>query len=161
MATFMISGRTAATAATANHVLAQLWNPATAYRLKVVEVWISANAAPTASTSLYLVRTSARGTPGTSITTTIDNDTERKLAPISGSIIDFAAFSVQPTFSPAAGTNTAGMFATWTYAAVAGSGIIMPIPRGIIIPAGFGLAIAQKTAVIFPISDVGFVVEEI
>jgi len=161
MSIAQISGRTAATAATANHALAGLWNPSGTRRLKVYEVWICANAAPTAGTSLYIVRASARGTAGSSITSTIDNDTERILAPASGAILDLAAYSVQPTLSPAAGTNTAGMFGTWTFAAVAGSGVIFPFPRGIVIPTGFGLVIAQKTAVIFPISDVTFVWEEI
>jgi hypothetical protein len=156
----MISGRSAATAGTANHVLAQLWNPSSAVRMIVYEVWLCANAAPTAGTALYLVRSSARGTAGSSITSTIDNDNERLLIPPSGAILDFAAFSVQPTLSPAAGTNTAGMFATWDFAAVVGSGIIAPFPRGIIIPAGFGLCLAQKTGVIFPVSDIGFVWEE-
>lgn len=158
--TNMISARTAATAATANHVLAQLWNPSTAYRMTVYEVWICANTAPTAGSALYLVRSSARGTAGSSITSTIDDDSELVLAPPSGAILDLAAFSVQPTLSPAAGTNTAGMFATWSFAAVVGSGIIAPFPRGIVIPPGKGLCIAQKTAVIFPVSDVGFVWEE-
>jgi hypothetical protein len=157
--TAMISGRTAATGATTNAVLAALWNPSATVRLTVREVWLCANAAPTAGTSLYLVSISARGTATTSITSTIDNDADRLLIPPSGAILDLA-YSAQPTLSPAAGTNTAGMFATWSFAAVVGSGIIAPFPRGIVIPAGMGLALAQKTNVIFPISDVGFVWEE-
>jgi hypothetical protein len=157
---YQASARTAATLATANHVLAQLWNPSASVRMIVHEVWVCANAAPTAGTALYLVRSSARGTAGSTVTPTIDNDNERLLAPPSGALLDLAAFSAQPTLSPAAGTNTAGMFFTWDFAAVIGSGIIAPLPRGIVIPAGFGLCLAQKTAVIFPVSDVGFVWEE-
>jgi hypothetical protein len=155
-----ISGRTAATAATANHVLGALWNPSASVRMVVFEVAICANAAPTAGTSLYLVRSSARGTAGSSITSTIDNDNEKLLIPPSGAILDLAAYSVQPTLLPAAGTNTAGMHFTWSFAAVVGSGVVYSIPRGIVVPAGNGLCIAQKTAVIFPISDIGFEWEE-
>lgn len=157
---YSAAARSAATAATANHALAQLWNPSSVCRLTVYEVTINANTAPTAGSGLMLVRTSARGTAGSTVTPTIDNDTQRFLAPPSGALLDLAAFSGQPTLSPAAGTNTAGVFHRWSYAAVAGSGIVLSIPRGIEIPAGFGLAIVNMTAVIFPISDVGFVWEE-
>lgn len=155
-----ISGRSAATAATANHVLAQLWNPSSSVRMTVFEVEVCANVAPGAGAALYLVRSSARGTAGSSITSTIDNDNERLIAPPSGAILDLAVFSAMPTLSPAAGTNTAGMFTTWTFAAVAASGLIRPFPRGIEIPPGMGLCLVNKTAIIFPVSDIGFTWEE-
>ncbi len=157
--TFYASGRSAATAVTIDHALAALWNPSATVRLMVREVWICANAAPGAGAALYLRRITARGTPGTTVTPTINNESELLLAPPSGALLDLAAYSAQPTHAPVV-TNTAGKLAIWTFAAVAASGVIFPFPRGIEIPAGNGLAIANQTGIIFPASDIVFVWEE-
>lgn len=148
-------GFTAATAATANHAIAELWNPGTlsGRRIKVVEVWIFKAGAGAANDSLYLCRTTARGTAGSTVTPDVDNAGEFDSAPPSGALLDLAAFTVQPTLA------TPGMLG-WVAPAVAGAGIQIPLPRGIIIPAGGGLALVQRAATAWPTSEVAFVFED-
>jgi hypothetical protein len=137
-------GVTAATAATANHAVTQLWNPHSTQRIRVVSLAYSATAAPGAGSRWKMRRTSARGTAGSTITPSIDSHSERGIAPPSGALVDLAAFSAQPTFS---GDNTGF---GWVLAAVAASGIVYPFPRGIVIPAGQGLALVTEAAIIVP-----------
>lgn len=155
MDTFYVRGFTAATAATATHVIAQLWNPGTlaGRRIKVVEVWIYKAGAGAANDSLYLNRTSARGTAGSTVTPDVDNSSEFDSAPPSGALLDLAAFTGQPTLS------SPGMIG-WVAPAVAGAGISIPIPRGIIVPPSAGLAIVQRAATAWPTSEVTFIFED-
>lgn len=144
-----LGGRTAATAATANHTLAELWNPHATKRLSVFEIGMFKAAAGTAADSLRVRRTSARGTAGSTLTPGIENNLERGAAPQSGALLDVAAFTVQPTLET-------GILAAFVAAAVAGSGIILPTPRGIEIPPGTGLALVHLEATAWPASDVWF-----
>lgn len=146
--------RTVATAATADLAVAALWNASSSVRIVVHEAWVCTNAAPATGASIYLRRITARGTAGSTVTLTIENDSERLLAPPSGALLDASSYSVQPTFV------TAGVLGGWTLAAAAGAGLILPFPRGIVIPAGTGLAVVTGNAVAIPASDVTFVHEE-
>lgn len=150
---YRISGRTVATAATANHGCAALWNAATAYRLAVWEIAICASgAAPAAGCTILIQRISARGTAGSTVTPNIASDANRTLAPISGALLDLATYTVQPTVD--APTN--GALYRWGLAAVQGSGVIIPFSTPIYVPAGAGLAIIVGAAVAIPASDVTF-----
>ncbi len=143
-------GRSGATAATADHALAALWNPHASIDIEVTEIWVCANAAPGAGAALLVKRISARGTAGSTVTPTIGNDHMRELAPPSGALLDLAVYSVQPTIADAI------PLAGWTFSAAAAAGLIIPFPRKIHIPPGAGLALVNATAIIFPASDVTF-----
>jgi len=155
MNTYYVRGFTAATAATANHVIAELWNPGTlsGRRIEVVEVAIFKAGAGTANDSIFLERTTAKGTSGSTVTPDADNAGQADSTPPSGATLELAAFTVQPTLA------SPGMYG-WVAPAVAGAGIIIPIPRVIVIPAGTGLAIVQRAATIWPTSEVSFVFED-
>ena len=76
-------------------------------------------------------------------------DDARAIAPPSGALLDLATYTVQPTF------KTDGLLG-WVLAAVAASGIIVPVPRGIEVPPGAGLSIVTAAAVAIPASEVWF-----
>lgn len=153
---FYIRGFTAATAATASHVIASIWNPGTVAgrRVSLVEAGIFKAGAGAANDSVFLARITARGTAGSSLTATAANAGENDSAPPSGLILDLAAFTVQPTL------QAAPYLTGWVAPAVAGGGIILPVPRTIVIPAGTGIAICQRAATAWPTSEVYFVVED-
>lgn len=150
---YSVRGRTAATAATADHGVATLWNPHSTKRIRVLEFGLCCTAAPSAGASIYLRRASARGTPGSTVTPAIQHAHGRDIAPPSGALLDLATYSVQPTFET-------GGFMGWVFAAVAASGLIYPIPRGIEVPPGAGLSMVTAAAVAIPISEVWFQWEE-
>lgn len=145
---YSVRGRSAATVATADHVVAQIWNPHATQRIKAILFSLyKQGGAGTAGDSVRLRRSTARGTPATTVTPDIDNHSERALAPPSGFLLDLAAFSVQPTL------DTSDLGIGWTAPAVQGAGIVRPMP-GIIVPPGTGLAIVQVAATIWPASEV-------
>lgn len=149
MRSFAISDRTAATAATANHAGAQLWNASANRSLFVTQIsW-----AKTVGTvdGLGLVKSSARGTPGTSLTAVAQNDVDGDAAPPSGAILDKAAFTVQPTLV----SGTAYGF-RWNLPATIGSGFILPLPDPIRVAPGTGLVIVTLGNVILQPADVAF-----
>ena len=148
---YIVRGRTAATAATADHALCALWNPHATQRVKIVQFGVFKSAAGTAGDAIRLRRITARGTAGSTVTPGIAQHSTRGVAPVSGVLLDLAAYSVQPTLD----TLDSGL--PWVAAAVAGAGVIYPIPNGIEIGPGAGLSIIQVAATAWPISDVAFV----
>jgi hypothetical protein len=146
---FSVRGLTVATAATADHAIAALWNPDSLKRIKVFETGIFKTAGGTAGDSLYITRITARGTAGSTVTPDADNAWDADDVPASGALLDLAAYSVQPTL------GTPRMFG-WVASAGAGAGIIWPTPRGISIPPLGGLALVQRAATIWPVSEVYF-----
>lgn len=147
MRSFSVGGRTVATAATVNHAGAQLWNPSTTKSIFVTQIaW-----AKTVGTvdNLGLVRSTARGTAGSTVTPTAQNDIDFDTAP--GALLDLAAFTVQPTLSSA----TAYMF-RWNLPATIGAGFVLPLPRPIEIPTVSGLVLLTPPAVILQPGDVSF-----
>src|SRR5262245_52398878 len=93
---YRVGGRTAATAATANHVAAQLWNASSTVPLWVRELHISSTTA--GASNIGVNRSNARGaTPTATVTPDIDNDVEKALAPPSTAVLELATFGTQPT----------------------------------------------------------------
>src|SRR5688572_6389078 len=150
---YSVRGRTVATAGTAEHGIAQLWNPHASQRLTVYEVAIFCAVANTANAGFHIRRSTVRGTPGSTVTPTIVHDHRRQAAPVSGALLDLAAFSVQPTME-------ALSLYGFQSAAVSGSGIILPFPRGVEVPPGAGLVLANNAAIIWVASDVTIAWEE-
>jgi hypothetical protein len=149
MASYSVGGRSAATAATANHAGAQLWNPDSVRSLWVTQIsW--AKTVATAD-NLGLVRSTARGTPGSTVTPTVQNDDEFEEVDAVGALLDLAAFSAQPTLSSA----TAYKF-RWHLPAAIGSGFVLPLPNRIRVRPGNGLVLVTPPATILQPADVTF-----
>lgn len=146
---FSVGGRSAATAATANHAGAQLWNASTSKSVFVTQIAWSKTVAT--ADNLGIVRSSARGTAGSTVTPAQQNDYAYDAAPQSGVLLDLAAFSVQPTLI----SSTAYMF-RWHLPAAVGAGFILPLPGPIEVPAGTGLVLVTPPAVILQPADVSF-----
>lgn len=151
--THYVRGFTVATAATADHTICALWNPHSTRRIKIVEFTLFKAGAGTANDSARLVRITARGTAGSTVTPDADNSSESDSTSPAGALLDLSAYSVQPTLA------SPGMWG-WVSAAVAGAGFTYPIPRGIIVPPGAGLAFVQRAATIWPTSEVSFAFED-
>lgn len=149
---FSVRGRTAATAATAGHAIAQLWNQHSTQRMLVTKIQVfKQGGAGTAGDAWEVRRSTARGTPGSTITPALAQDENRSLAPVTG-LLDLAAFTVQPTLE-------AGGLDSWVAANVIASGIILPV--NIEVPPGAGIVLAQIAASIWPVSEVVFRAEEL
>lgn len=138
---YSVRGRNAATAATADHAVWSLWNPHSTQRIKLISFSMFAqSAAPAAGWSMRLRRITARGTAGSTVMPGISNHSTRGVAPVSGVLLDLAAFSVQPTL------DSVDLAIGYTFAAVQGSGINFPIPGGIELGPGAGVACIQAPA---------------
>lgn len=144
-----VGGRSAATAATADIPGAVLWNASGAKSIYVVQAeWYKQGAAT--ADNLALIRTSTRGTVGSTVTPDIDNDYSRQVAPASGCLLDLASFSAGPTVQGPHLKRT-------NLAAAIGAGIIWAFhDEPIHVPAGTGLAFVTPTAVILQAGDVAF-----
>lgn len=151
---YAVAGRSANTAATQDHVAAQLWNPDGSRGLWVVEVHIQKSTTATAD-SHGIVRSSARGaTPTTTVTPDADNDFEREVVPDTGGVLELATFSSQPTLA-------APYLYRGTLPAAIGSAVQYVFPgNGIKVPFGTGLCVATPVAVILMASDFTFVFHE-
>ncbi len=153
MATYSIGGRSAATAATANHAAAGIWNPHATDRIRIKEIWISV---PTAAAAVIgLLRNTTRGTAGSTVTPAIQNADGRDVAPVSGFLLDLATYSAQPTLDSA----TAYQW-RWNLPATAGAGIIAVFNDPIIVPPGAGIVVVTPTATVFPACDFTFIIED-
>lgn len=152
MPIFYVRGVTAATATTADHVLAALFNPSPTKRITVLEITLFETAAANTGDSLWVQRTSTQGTAGSSVSPTATNSSSGDAVPDSGAVLGLAAYSVQPTL------RTPQLWA-WSVPSLTGAGFIWN-PRGIVIPVGEGLAITQRVASIAPIAEVTFVFED-
>lgn len=145
---YTVRGRTVATAATADHAIMQVWNPHATQRIKLLNWGLFKEAAGTAADGSRWRRSTARGTPGSTVTPDIDNHSERAIAPPSGVLFDLSAFSVQPTL------DASELGQGWIAAAFAAAGGIFTWPGGMTIPPGTGLVLTQTKATIWPISEV-------
>lgn len=152
MGSHSVAGRTAATAATANHVGAQFWNPHASARMWVTAIdWCKATVAT--ADGFTLRRSTARGTAGSTVTPDIDNSAERDNVNVAGILLDLAAFSAQPTLD-------ASELWRWPLPAAIGSGVMKVFPgKGISVPFGTGLCIVTNGAVILQPADVTFFFE--
>lgn len=109
-----------------------------------------ARTAPDATAAFRLKRSTARGTPGSTVTPDIDNHGERAAAPVSGALLDLSAFTVQPTL------DASELGPEFQAAAAAASAFMYDIPGGIVIPPGTGLVIAQIVAIAYVASTIHF-----
>lgn len=148
---YTVRGRSAATAATADHAICALWNPHSTTRIKVVSFAIFKQGGTGANgDAVRLRRITARGTAGSTVTPGISNHSNRGVAPVSGVLLDLAAYSGQPTL------DSVDMGFGWCAPAVQGAGIVYPIPGGIEIGPGAGLSLIQVAAAAWPASEVAF-----
>lgn len=151
---FAVGGRSANTAATADHVAALLWNPDSVRSLWVEEIHIQKSTTATAD-SHGVVRTSTAGaTPTTTVTPDLDNDFEREITPDTGALLYLATFGTQPTLA------TPYMYRGNLPAAIGGAAQYVFPGNGIKVPPGTGLAVATPVAVILMASDFTFVFHE-
>ena len=149
---YSASGRSLATAATANHCAAQLWNPSTTVSIFVHEIHFVQTAAVVSN--LVVQRSSARGAaPTATVTPDIDNDYEHGLAPPSGAVLELATFGTQPTLA------TPPLLA-WNLPAAIGSGLMWVFSRPIRVKPGAGICIATPVAVILQPGDCTVVWDE-
>jgi hypothetical protein len=149
---YRVAGRSAATAATIDHVAAALWNPSTGKRIILLEIHLAKTVATVDNQGIQRITT--RGTPGSTVTPDIDNDDNASLAPVSGALLDLAAYTVQPTL---AGPNKQ----RWNLPAAIGAGVMWVFgTEGLTIPAGTGIAVVTPVAVIHQPGDWTFVWRE-
>lgn len=151
-----LAGRTANTAATANHVAAQLWNASSTRTIWVTAIGWSKTVA-TADT-VALKRSTARGaTPTTTITPTIASDWEREIIPPSLAVLELSTFTTQPTLEGVAAFQ-------YSLPAAQASGFILPFEtkdlQGIKIIPGAGLCLFTPVAAILNAADVFFNIYE-
>ena len=153
MSIYLITGRTTATGAVANVAAAGIWNPHATARIRLKEIWIASTTAGVSN--IGLLRTSARGT-ATGRAVVLSENVGNDNASLSGFSIDLA-YTVQPTY-----VTATGYLGRWNLPAAVGAGVILTMPgeQGIAIYAGAGIALVTPTAVIFPVSDVTFVIDE-
>lgn len=151
---FSVGGRSANTAATADHVAAQLWNPDSVRSLWVVEIHIQKSTTATAD-SHGIVRSSAVGaTPTLTVTPDLDNDFVRETTPDTGARLELATFGTQPTLA------TPYLYRGVLPAAI-GAAVQYVFPGdGIKVPPLTGLCVATPVAVILMASDFTFVFNE-
>jgi hypothetical protein len=148
---YSIGARTVATAAAADHAGAALWNPHASVRLEVVALeWFKTVATVD---NLAIVRLSARGTAGSTVTPGAQSGIVTQAVPPSGALLDLAAYSVQPTII---GTGTARYIRRTNLPAAIGSGVMWMFTEPIEIPPGQGLAVITPAAVILQPADVSF-----
>jgi len=140
---YSVRGRTVATAATADHAIWGFWNPHSTQRIKLIQFsMFPQGAAPAAGFSARLRRTSARGTAGSTVTPNSSNHSTLGITPGSGALLDLAAYSAQPTLLASSVDFGFGN----TFPAVQGGGFVLPVPGGIEIPPGAGVAFIQVAA---------------
>ena len=98
MAYFEVAGRSLATAGTADHCAAQIWNPSTTIDIYVVEIFFQKTVA-TADHHM-ISRSTARGaTPTATSTPDADNDYENRNTPASAFVLELGTFGTQPTLA--------------------------------------------------------------
>lgn len=150
---YSVGGRSANTAATANHVAAALWNPSTAFNIYVREIWVTKTVATADNHQLNYITT--RGTAGSTVTPDADNDFSRAAVPPSGALLDLAAYSVQPTLqTPALDRRN--------LPATVGSALLFDFrDYPVMVRPGQGLAVGTPVATILQASDFTFVWDEI
>lgn len=142
---YSVRGRNSATAATADHAVAALWNPHATQRIMVVQWQLFCQTAPGAGLAYRFRRITTRGTPGSTVTPDRNNHSIYGVAPPSGALLDLGAYSVQPT--------EAGEFAgSYVPAAIIASGIVLNLGN-IEVPPGTGLALVQVAATASPVFE--------
>lgn len=148
---------TVATAATDQHAIISIRNPAGSRPISLLQVSYFSTTAPGAGMG-FITRRYTAGNPGTassSVTPGAAHHQRGINAPDSAFVIDLGTFSVQPTLA------TGDLPPCWVAAAVVASGVVIPVPRGIEIPANTGIVICNRAAIAFQPGEWEFLVEEL
>jgi hypothetical protein len=154
---FSVRGFSATSANVANGALGGFWNPDSVQRVKVLEVSVFQAALTGVVSKKYLVRTTTRGTAGSTITPDADNAWEEEDIPASGALLDLAAYSVEPTL---ASPPMFGMCLVGASSLGAGFGYVWLMPSGLWLPPGTGLAICDQIGANGPTSEIYVAWEE-
>jgi hypothetical protein len=141
-----LSGPTAATAATVDNAIFQIWNPSTTRSIFVKEIHLFKTTAGAADIP-NIRRTSAKGTVTTSFVSAIEADFSHGLAPPSVAEINLV-FSGQPTF---AGTSARGLAGVCVPAAI-GAGLMWVFEEPITVKSATGLCVCTGSGLAFPVS---------
>jgi hypothetical protein len=158
---YSVRGFTAATATTGDPlVFAQLWNPDATENLRVMEFGVFCTAIAAGQHAPQLVRSTTRGTPGSTVTPDADNSWDNLVAPQTGALLDLALFSANPTRSSPEllGWNISGGVSTGG----GGMGWVWSSPIGMLVPPGTGVVLQANVtgATAWAASEVYFVWEE-
>lgn len=154
MSRYAVSGRNELSGSSANvSVGAVLWNPHASISLFVSALSFFTGSAAVAD--IGITRSSSRGTPVASITPDLDNDFARRIAPISGAVIDHNFGANNPTL-----VTTSPYLAIGYCVAVIYSGFSFVFNKPIEVPAGTGLALVTQVASVIPAGNVTFVWDE-
>jgi hypothetical protein len=131
---------TVATGVAQDLAILQIWNPAGQPRasLRRFDVIHVSATAPSGYMGFRLFRSTARGTPGSTVTPTAAMAIDGQVA--IGVLLDIQVFTVEPTKSAGA------LFPGWTIANRRAFGLIMPRHEPIDIPANSGLVFANFNA---------------
>lgn len=81
----------------AGSVAFSLWNPHTSQILKLKRIVLSLQNGGSVGAIAIFQRSSTRGTPASTVTPGVSNDSKRGAAPPSGALLDLGTFTVQPT----------------------------------------------------------------
>jgi hypothetical protein len=149
MAEFAVAGRTGgATAATADNVGAELWNPHGTRSLYVKQIIVFLTAA--SACNLGVARSSAKGTSTSTVTPDADSAYNRRAVPATGCTLELD-FSAEPTLATP-------YLQRATLAAIVGGGMVFAFGGlGLEVPAGTGIVVATPVAVALPVVDVTFI----
>jgi hypothetical protein len=150
---YAVAADVAATAGTADHVGALLWNPHGTKSIYVREVHVFSPAATVQAPSL--VRTSTAGVTPTSTTTPdADNAFDRRAIPPSGALLYGATFGTQPTL------QTPYLARSYLPAAIGAAVMWSFLDEPLEVPAGTGLAVATPIATALQANRVTYVWDE-
>jgi hypothetical protein len=138
---YSVRGRPADPAQGADIALFNFWNPNTSdKKISVLEVGYSATAGIATGPQRFVIqRTSAAGTPGSTVTPDAECDWDHDRSPASGCLLYLASFSVQPTFL---GPELYGQPAPAASGSI-GWGWVWPNLTGIVLDEGTGIALKQ------------------
>jgi hypothetical protein len=149
MSRYMVSGRSIATAATANHCAAQLWNPSGTKSIYVNAIsWF--HTVGTVDNSMLSISTARGATPNNTATPDADNDLSQEVTPDTAFVLEMGTFGTQPTLATPA-------LCRIPFGAAIGAGVILPFGEGrdgLRVKPGNGLCIATPVAVILQPLDV-------
>lgn len=153
MARYAVNGKTAATAATIDHAIAEIWNPSTSKRIKLLQLHVVKQAVGAADEPV-IRRSSAKGTAGSTVTPGIAQEYEQAVAPPSAFTLELATFSVQPTL-------IAGPLHGFVLPASVGGAMVWVFDdQGLEIKAGEGIVLTTGIALAFPVSRITAIVED-
>jgi hypothetical protein len=136
-------GGAGAAPSTVPESIATLWNPHGTKALYVVSMaW--ARESGTGTVTMILIRVSARGTAGSTVTPDADNHVNRRASPASGAILDLADYTVAPT-------EEGPDLWRW-HCDRPQSGIEVFFRQPIVVPAGTGLNLKEAAGTASPAS---------